>query len=197
MVGSPGRCNAISQVDAPNFLMGDPSRLIGAQVEDIRPRSHRAHRHPATLLPAAGQAMPKQTAYARPALVERYRQPQSPANSRPADQPIVDVILGQSDHAGLKCNRIAPLRLHAGGDPEGALLSPGADTLCFPGALSIDRLGNLYVSDHSLEVEGNNRLLIFDAESLPRTNSTTIYRHPAGKIFTNSAGGVSNLWADR
>ncbi len=111
--------------------------------------------------------------------------------------PVVDLILGQGRHEGVLCNRIAPLKPHAGGDPEGALLDPKPDTLCFPGALSIDRLGNLYVSDHSLEVEGNHRFLIFTAEILPLTNSTTIYGPAADKIFTHSAEGVSNLWADR
>ncbi|HKP51222.1 MAG TPA: hypothetical protein VJ183_01075 [Chloroflexia bacterium] len=36
-----------------------------------------------------------------------------------------------------------------------------ADTLSYPGALSFDRKGNLFLSDHSLEFEGNIRLLRF------------------------------------
>ncbi|MXY22703.1 MAG: tetratricopeptide repeat protein [Dehalococcoidia bacterium] len=114
----------------------------------------------------------------------------------PLTEPVVDVILGQSGHAGVKCNRIAPLRAHEP-DTEGALLNPQPDTLCLPGALSIDRLGNLYVSDHSLEEDGNHRLLIFHAGTLPATNSAAIFGPAAAKIFTRSAGGVSNFWADR
>ena len=114
----------------------------------------------------------------------------------PLTDPVVDVILGQSDHAGVKCNRIARLRAHEP-DPEGALLSPQPDTICFPGAISIDNYGNLFVSDHSLEVGGNHRLLLFNAETLLTDNSTTTYGPDADKIFPTSAEGVSNLWADR
>ena len=114
----------------------------------------------------------------------------------PLTEPVVDVILGQGGHAGVKCNRIAPLRAHEP-DVEGALLNPQPDTLCLPGALSIDRLGNLYVSDHSLEEDGNHRLLVFHAGTLPATNSAAIFGPAAAKIFTRSAGGVSNFWTDR
>jgi hypothetical protein len=40
-------------------------------------------------------------------------------------------------------------------------IPPLANTLSFPGALSFDRKGNLFLSDHSLEFEGNIRLLQF------------------------------------
>src|SRR5207248_5789378 len=42
----------------------------------------------------------------------------------------------------------------------------GDDTLCRPGPVTIDRKGNLWVSDHSLESQGNWRLLEYDAEQL-------------------------------
>ena len=103
----------------------------------------------------------------------------------PLVNPIVDVILGQEDPEGNQCNR--------GIDP-----SPfsAADTLCFPGALSIDRLGNLYVSDHSLEVEGNRRLLIFPAEATPTDNSSAVFAPSASKIFThfNNSRLVFDQW---
>ena len=113
----------------------------------------------------------------------------------PLTNPVVDVILGQNDHSGVLCNRIAPLRAHEP-DPEGALSNPQPDTMCLPGAISMDNNGNLFVSDHSLEVDGNHRLLLFDTETLPPTNSSAIYGPVANKIFTRSARRVSNLWAD-
>ena len=112
----------------------------------------------------------------------------------PLTDPVVDVILGQRDHQGVLCNRVAPLRPHRP-DPHGALLNPQPDTICFPGALSADNFGNLFVSDHTLEVSGNNRLLMFNAETVPPANSTTIYGPAADKIFTTSSEGVSNLWS--
>lgn len=114
----------------------------------------------------------------------------------PLTDPVVDVILGQSDHNGVLCNRVAPLRPHEP-DTEGALLDPKPDTMCFPGALSIDNFGNLYVSDHSLEVGGNHRLMVFISEALPVTSLTAIYGPVADKIFTRSAQDISNLGAGR
>ena len=101
----------------------------------------------------------------------------------PLNDPVVDVILGQDDASGSECNQ---------GRPSGAAL----DELCYPGALAIDRMGNLYVSDHALEVNGNLRLLVFSPESTPVTNSETIFAPPAAKVFKRSAVGVTDLWAD-
>jgi hypothetical protein len=56
------------------------------------------------------------------------------------------------------------------------------NTLSFPGALSFDRKGNLFLSDHSLEVEGNIRLLQFDLLA-PGLSGTVRYAPSAKKIF--------------
>ena len=110
----------------------------------------------------------------------------------PLTNPVVDVILGQYGPDGNTCNR--------GGFPESPLSEendkPRANMLCFPGALSIDRLGNLYVSDHSLEVSGNFRLLLFPSELMPSTNEEeALFALDAAKIFEDSAVSGSNLVA--
>ena len=101
----------------------------------------------------------------------------------PLGDPVVDVILGQKNATGNKCNR----RAHIGpwDSPVEVLGSPEADMLCFPGGLSYDRLGNLFVSDHSLEVAGNRRLLVFAAGSIPFDNQSVIYAPAASKVFDN------------
>ena len=101
----------------------------------------------------------------------------------PLNNPVVDVILGQTDAAGNKCNR----RAHIGAwdNPVEVLRSPRPNMLCFPGGLAYDRLGNLYVSDHSLEVAGNKRLLVFAAGSIPIDNQSVIYAPAATKVFTS------------
>ena len=110
----------------------------------------------------------------------------------PLINPVVDVVLGQQDAEGRLCNRTTDPGPHTGvGHHESG--TPAADTLCFPGALSIDRLGNLYVSDHSLEIQGNRRLLVFPAESLPADNSSAIFAPSASKIFTDASDGTLNL----
>ena len=101
----------------------------------------------------------------------------------PLNDPVVDIILGQDDAAGSECNQ---------GRRSGAAL----DELCYPGALTIDRFGNLFVSDHALEVNGNLRLLVFSQELTPVTNTETIFAPPATKVFKRSAVGVTDLWAD-
>ena len=110
----------------------------------------------------------------------------------PLTEPVVDVILGQEDASGNLCNRgrFEPAARTSIQDPT------NNDVLCFPGALAIDRLGNLYVSDHALEVNGNRRLLVFSATTLPTTNSETIFGPSAAKVFVHSAVGRNDLWAD-
>jgi len=51
------------------------------------------------------------------------------------------------------------------------------------GAISIDRLGNLYVADGALEAIGNWRLLIFPASLFPPAPSTPIFAPMASKTF--------------
>ena len=110
----------------------------------------------------------------------------------PLVSPVVDVVLGQESAGGTLCNRAVDLGPHAnvGRDEMG---EPTANTLCFPGALSIDWLGNLYVSDHSLEVDGNRRLLVFLAPSISTNNSSPIFAPSAVKIFTDSTDGTANV----
>ena len=111
----------------------------------------------------------------------------------PLTDPMVDVVLGQADASGDRCNR----GRFPAGEPSEIQSGANLDLLCFPGALSIDKLGNLYVSDHALEINGNRRLLIFSAESTPFTNSETIFAPPAEKVFIRStAGDLTNLWAN-
>ena len=113
----------------------------------------------------------------------------------PLVNPAVDVILGQENAEGNQCNRgIDPNRFSAVSGEN--MDSPIANTLCFPGALSVDRLGSLYVSDHSLEVHGNRRLLIFPAEATPTDNSSAVFAPGASKIFTHVKDSqlVFNEW---
>ena len=107
----------------------------------------------------------------------------------PLTNPVVDVILGQADAGGKQCNRG---RFEPAAKTSIADLS-NSDVLCYPGALSIDRLGNLYVSDHGLEVNGNYRLLVFSAATLPTTNTEAIFGPSASKAFVRSAVGRHNL----
>ena len=101
----------------------------------------------------------------------------------PLTSPVVDVILGQEEAEGTECNM-------------GSVSEAALDEICSPGALSIDRKGNLYVSDHTLEVEGNQRLLVFSPEATPLTTMATIYAPSPIKAFKRSAIGLSNLWVN-
>lgn len=85
--------------------------------------------------------------------------------------PRVDVVLGQPTAATISCN-------------TGGL---SASSLCLPGSLSLDRLGNLYVSDASLEYQGNFRLLEYNANLFPANNASVLFATAASKTFSNVA----------
>ena len=110
----------------------------------------------------------------------------------PVTDPVVDVVLGQKDAKGNECNR----NLFPEADASAFESGGNTDVLCFPGALSIDNMGNLYVSDHAPEVSGNQRLLVYSAEAIPTTNTEPIFAQSAMKVFTRSAVDINNLWAD-
>ncbi len=110
----------------------------------------------------------------------------------PLSAPVVDVILGQVDATGTRCNRRADLRAHQASD-RSVFQNVTMDMLCFPGALSLDRYGNLYVSDHALEFDGNHRLLVFPAERLPLDNSTALFGIRASKAFEQHGGRGQRL----
>ena len=89
----------------------------------------------------------------------------------PLTDPVVDVVLGQRDLAGTSCNQ---------GRGEN---SPSRDSLCNPGAVVLDRHGNVWVSDFALEVEGNRRLLEYDARLFPRHAHHARFGIPATRAF--------------
>jgi hypothetical protein len=90
----------------------------------------------------------------------------------PLTAPVVDVVLGQLSATGTNCNR--------GG-------APASNSLCLPGHVSLDRRGNLFVSDHSLEAQGNFRLLEFPKNLIPSGNAAVLYAPAAPRIFASSA----------
>ena len=100
--------------------------------------------------------------------------------------PAVDIILGQLDASGDKCNH------------DGEYNSPTQDFLCHRGAVTFDNEGSVYVADHNLEFDGNLRLLEWDAALLPSNPSSVIYGIPASRVFgrnndfTQSDCSVSN-----
>ena len=98
----------------------------------------------------------------------------------PLTDPLVDVILGQDTPNGNECNR-------------GEQSHPTTDMLCFPGDLSIDRLGNLWVSDHALEVSGNFRLLTFDPDLFPTQIAAAILAPEATSVIATHGNANSRL----
>jgi sugar lactone lactonase YvrE len=103
-------------------------------------------------------------------------------------QPVVDIVLGQLDINGTECNQ------GRGRD------FPTQDSLCNPGALSFDDNGNLFVSDHNVEFDGNLRLLEFDADTLPLSPSTALFGIPATRVFGRNGDFTKpdclSLWDD-
>ena len=82
--------------------------------------------------------------------------------------PVVDVVLGTAPGATASCN-------------QGT--ARAANTLCRPGAVALDPQGNLWVSDHTLEADGNLRLLEFNASLFPATPATRILGTAASRAL--------------
>jgi hypothetical protein len=92
----------------------------------------------------------------------------------PLTNPVVDIVLGQTTVSGISCNQ--------------GLSQPSQNSLCHPGSVALDPQGNLYVSDHALEIEGNGRLLEFDASLFPANPATALFGIPASRVIgTNSS----------
>ena len=104
----------------------------------------------------------------------------------------VDIVLGQKSAAGIHCNQ--------GRDSDDGYAHPqfpSQDSLCHPGALAFDKRGNLFVSDHNLEVAGNWRLLEYDAAGLQPNPSTAVFGLPASKVYgRNGSFTEPNCQAD-
>ena len=102
----------------------------------------------------------------------------------PLTKPVVDVVLGHPN--------LDEKRPNNGGEP-------GPDTLSYPGAVALDPRGNLFVSDHALEVSGNHRLLEFDAALFPKRPDKALFAIPASRVwghggrFTGTKDARENL----
>ena len=91
--------------------------------------------------------------------------------NRLSSSPVVDVVLGQASATGTACNR--------GRGPY----APDQDSLCAPGGLAFDARGNLFVSDHAREFDGNHRLLMWAAGSFPSGPEHTVFGTTATRVF--------------
>ncbi|MBP6882397.1 MAG: hypothetical protein KBC15_02450 [Candidatus Levybacteria bacterium] len=92
----------------------------------------------------------------------------------PLTTPVVDTVLGQENLVASQCNQ----GLYPQAEATGKL-----DVLCSPGKLSIDKKGNLYVSDHYIETAGNWRLLMFSPSTFSASPSAVIFAPNATKEF--------------
>lgn len=88
----------------------------------------------------------------------------------PLTNPKVDIVLGQLTENGNQCN-------------QGGGIVPNNRSLCFPGGLGMDPYGNLFVSDFTLEIRGNYRLLEYDAGLFPKYPASTLYGIPASRVY--------------
>ena len=87
------------------------------------------------------------------------------------NNPVIDVILGQSSIGGKECNR------------GNGVKNAGPGTLCNPGTVNLDHYGNVYVGDHFLENWGNGRILEWDARRFPITLTQAVMGISADRAF--------------
>jgi hypothetical protein len=94
----------------------------------------------------------------------------------PLTTPKVDIVLGQGNLTSTNCNRGVVAAANA--NPV-----PSLSMLCSPSHLSLDSAGNLYVSESFIEIQGNQRLLLFSADTFPNNNTAVLYGPSAIKSF--------------
>ncbi len=87
---------------------------------------------------------------------------------------VVDVVLGQPNSTSTAAGCVA----------FGQQIGP--TLLCHNGSLALDRLGNLWVSDQSLETRGSARLLEFNAAVLS-SGTGVVYAPAATRVLPNLA----------
>lgn len=132
----------------------------------------------------------------------------------PLTNPVVDIILGQKAVANNqrpdngftpsfnfsdpafpnKCNQglVLPPNTNPG---RVAASDAKLDMLCFPGSISLDKKGNLYVSDHIIESAGNWRLLMYSADLATQLPASIIFAPPASKEFPRKSSGNTQTHA--
>ena len=103
--------------------------------------------------------------------------------ANPMTSPTVDVILGQKSVTDVTCNQGDPNYPPVPGNSSNYPLN----YLCYPGGVKIDRQGNLFVSDHWLEITGNFRILTFNAGMFPDNPTSVIYNPAATRAIPNVA----------
>ncbi len=95
----------------------------------------------------------------------------------PLTSPVADIIVGQPNASSNMANY-----------PSG---TPNQTNLNNPGAVVLDHHQNLWITDHSLEFNGDSRLLRYDAASVVNTGATALFGIPASAIY--GAGGLTNF----
>lgn len=98
----------------------------------------------------------------------------------PFGTPTIDVVVGQANLTSTSCNR-------------GTTTSPPPlNYLCLPGMVSVDNFNNLYISDDSLEIQGNMRILMYTTATFPTGNTSVFFDATAAKSFPNN--GFNNAF---
>jgi hypothetical protein len=107
---------------------------------------------------------------------------------KPLTDPVVDVVLGQQVLSGRECNYGRDID-----DPSGEIVPSHQtrDSLCEPGAVVLDHHGNVWVSDNALEVQGNRRLLEYDASLFRGSRTTALFAPPATRVFGTNGSFTS------
>ena len=87
--------------------------------------------------------------------------------------PRVDIVLGQPSLTEIRCNS----------GLMGVSKDAPLNTLCLSGAIALDKLGNLYISDNFIETAGNGRMLMFSKSLFPDNPPAMIFALSATKKF--------------
>jgi len=110
----------------------------------------------------------------------------------PLTAPMVDILLGQPNATSTACDGNGTVSPYAanGGCPGGTITS--ASTLNQPGAVVLDHHGDLFISDDSLETEGNYRLLRWNSTDFSANPPSCQFAIPADFVYGRSSLTATN-----
>jgi len=104
--------------------------------------------------------------------------------------PVVDVIIGQTTASNNNCGNFGTI---SGSNCNGSI-APNQYTLNWPGSITLDHAGNLYVCDFSLETAGNWRLLEFDASEIAQATQAAVSQNAAQFLSASPYVGATHIY---
>jgi DNA-binding beta-propeller fold protein YncE len=120
--------------------------------------------------------------------VFRVRNPLNDPSQPPG--PVVDIMIGQTTANNNTCGNFGT---YGSGGCNGGI-SANQYTLNYPGSVALDHKGNLYISDFSLETNGNWRLLEYDEWEIEQASQASLAQNQIQYLSASPYSGATHTY---